>query len=118
MITFLVEEVVNAAAGRRAGRGVVGRGVAGRSEGVAGGSGGVGCAAERSGAVGPDRVGLAARSARSWSPDDLDGHVRADDGDQAAHWLGVRDVDAGGIGLDSSAAVLSDRVGGAGPGRV
>ncbi len=61
---------------------------------------------------------LAARSARSWSPDDLDGHVRAVDGDQAAHRLGVRDVDARGIGFDSSAAVLSDRAGGAGPGRV
>src|SRR5690348_4648972 len=54
---------------------------------------------------------------RSWSPDDLDGHVRAVDGDQAAHRLGVPDVDAGGVGLDSSAAVLSDRTGGARPGR-
>ena len=73
---------------------------------------------ERCGVVGADRVGLAARSARSWSPDDLDGHVRAVDGDQAAHRLGVRDVGAGGVGLDASAQVLSDRVGGAGAGRV
>src|ERR1700727_1347378 len=34
MVTFLVEEVMNAAAGRRAGRVVVGRGLAGGREGV------------------------------------------------------------------------------------
>src|SRR6516162_3140708 len=116
MVTFLVEEVVNAAAGRWAGRVVVGRGVAGRGQGVAGGSSRVGCVVDGCGVARADRVGLAVRSARSWSPDDLDGYVRAVGGDQAAHRLGVRDVDAGGVGLDSSAAVLSDRVGGAGPG--
>ena len=47
-------------AGGRAGRVVVGRGVAGRGAGAAGGSGGVGCVVERCGVVGADRVGLGA----------------------------------------------------------
>ena len=56
--------------------------------------------------------------AGSWAADDLDADLRAVDGDQAPHRLGVRDVDAGGLGLAASAPVLSDRAWGAGAGRV
>jgi hypothetical protein len=49
---------------------------------------------------------------------DPDGHVRAVDGRQAAHWLGIRDAGAGGVGLVASAAVLFDRDRSTGAGRV
>jgi hypothetical protein len=118
MSTFLVEEVVDAAAVGGAGRIVVGRGVAGRRAGVAGGSGGAGSAALRSGLVGADRGELAAAGPGSWSPDDLDADLCAVDGHKAPHRLGLRDADAGGLGLAASAEVLPDRAGGAGAGRV
>jgi hypothetical protein len=63
------------------------------------------------GIVGANRGVLAAALAGSWSPDDLDADVCAVDGGQAPHWLGVRDADAGGAGLASSAQVLPDRSG-------
>ena len=53
-----------------------------------------------------------------WAADDRDGDVRAVDGLEAALPLGVGDAGGGGVGLDSSASVLPDRVVGAGAGRV
>ena len=49
---------------------------------------------------------------------DRDGDVRAVDGRQAPHRLGVRDAGAGGVGLAASPPVLSDRDRSAGAGRV
>src|SRR6516162_2147651 len=109
MVTFLVEEVVNAAAVGGAGRVVMGRGAAGGGAGVAGGPSGAGRAAVRSGAVSADRVALGAAGALSWQADDLDADVCALDGRQAPDWLGVRDAGAGGVGLDPFAPVLPDR---------
>ena len=60
----------------------------------------------------------AARRSRQGRPTIAMDDVCAVDGRQAAHWLGVRDAGAGGVGLASSAAVLSDRARGAGAGRV
>ena len=57
-------------------------------------------------------------SAVGRAPDDLDGHLRAVDGGQAAHRLGVRDAGAGGVGLASPAALLPDRAERAGARRV
>ncbi len=50
--------------------------------------------------------------------DDRDGNVRAVDDRQAPLRLGVRDVDAGGVGLDPSAPLLPDRDERPGAGRV
>ena len=50
--------------------------------------------------------------------DDRDGDLRAVDGAQAALSVGVSDVGGGGVGLDSSAPVLSDLADRAGAGRV
>ena len=66
----------------------------------------------------PDRAGVGGGRAGAGAAVDPDGDVRAVDGGQAAHGLGVRDAGAGGVGLAASAAVLSDRDRSAGPGRV
>ena len=52
------------------------------------------------------------------APDDRAGDVRQVDGAQAALPVGVPDAGRGGVGLDSSASVLSDQPGRAGAGRV
>ena len=96
---------------------VVGRGAAGGGARAARGSRPAG---SRPGGwvVVADRSGVGADRARTWSAVDRDGDVRAVDGDQAAHRLGIRDADAGGVGLVASATVLSDRDRSAGAGRV
>ena len=43
---------------------------------------------------------------RSWPPDDPDGQLRPADGGQAAHRLGLRDPDPGGVGPAAPAPVL------------
>ena len=103
----------------------MGRHLADRGEGVARGSGGVGCAVGRSGGVVADRGAFPSRGARGpaggpdgWAPDDRDGDVSPDDGAQAALPVGVPVVGLRGVGLDSPAAVLSDQSVGAGAGRV
>ena len=87
---------------------VVVRGAAGRS----GGAGRVAC---RSGVARADRGALAsggcadaAGGVDRWAPDDRDGDLRPVDGPQAALPLGVQDACGGGVGLDSSAQVLSN----------
>jgi hypothetical protein len=104
---------------------VVGRGVAGRGQGAAGGSGGVGRVAGRSWVVGADRGAVQARGDRGqaggvdrWAPDDRDGDLHPVDGAQGALPVGVPVVGGGGVGLDSSAPVLPDQFVGAGAGRV
>jgi hypothetical protein len=103
----------------------VGRGVADRGARVAGGSRGAGCAGVGSGAAGADRGALAARGRRDtaggadgWAADDRDRDLRALDGAQAALSVGISDADGRGVGLDSPAALLSDRAVGAGARRV
>ena len=103
----------------------MGRVVAARGEGVARGSGGVGCAAVRSGVVVAAGGALAARvpgdgpaGDRSGSSDDRARDVRQVDGAQAALSVGVPVVGGGGVGLDSSAQVLPDLALRAGAGRV
>ena len=64
-------------------------------------------------AAGRDRLLL-----RAGASDDRDGNVRAVDDRQAPLRLGVRDVDAGGVGLDPSAPFLPDRDERPGAGRV
>src|ERR1700730_1575239 len=122
---FFVERGVYADALGRAAGVPVGRRVADRGAAVAGGSGGVGCAVVRSRAAAADRGALAAgvpgdgpAGVDRGAPDDRDGDVRAVDGAQAAVPVGVSDVGGGGVGLDSSAPVLSDLARGAGAGRV
>jgi hypothetical protein len=103
---------------------VVGRDPAGGGEGSARRSRSPGRAAQRSGAVSADRCAVGAAAGRDWglvgagASDDRDGNVCAADDRQAPLGVGVRDVDAGGVGLDPSAAVLSDRDDRAGAGRV
>jgi hypothetical protein len=102
----------------RAGGVLVGRGAADRGARAARRSRRAGSSALGFVVAVPDRPGVGAGCAGAWPAVDLDGDVRAVDGDQAAHWLGVRDAGAGGLGLVASAAVLSDRDRSAGPGRV
>jgi hypothetical protein len=103
----------------------VGRRVAGRGEGVARRSSGVGCA------VGRPRVAVAARGALArrvpgdrpagvdrGTADDRARDVRAVDGAQAAVSVGLPDLGGGGVGLDPSAQVLPDLVVRSGAGRV
>ena len=103
---------------------VVGRDPAGGGESPAGRSRPLGRAAVRSWAVGADRdaVGAAADRdrllLRAGASDDRDGDVCAVDGGQAPLGMGVRDVDAGGVGLVASAEVLPDRDDRPGAGRV
>ncbi len=85
---------------------VVGRDLAGGGAGSTRRSGGAGRAARRSGVAGADCAAVGARSvghggafADRGPADDPDGHPRAVDGDQASLRLGVRDADAGGVGL-------------------
>jgi len=87
-----------------------------RGERAAGGSGGFGPVVVRSGAGDgfPGAVALRGRGdgpvgVDRWAPDDRDGDVCAVDGPQGAVSVGVSVVASGGVGLDSSAAVLSDR---------
>ena len=103
----------------------MGRVVAGRGEGVARGSGGVGCAVGRPGVVVAVGGALAARvpgdgpvGVDGGASDDRAGDVRQVDGAQAALPVGVPDAGGGGVGLDSSAPVLPDQPGRAGAGRV
>src|SRR5919106_6488558 len=90
---------------------VVGRDPAGGGDGSARRSRPPGRAAQRSGAVSADRCAVGAAAGRDWglvgagASDDRDGNVRAGDDRQAALGGGGRDVDAGGVGLDPSAAV-------------
>src|SRR6516165_2444097 len=85
---------------------VVGRAVAGGGAGSARRSGPAGRAALGSGVAGADRDPLGAGAAggqpvlRSGAAVAGFGVLRAADGDEAPLWLGVRDVDAGGGGLD------------------
>jgi hypothetical protein len=104
---------------------LVGRGVAGRGEGAARGSGGVGCVVVRSRVVVADRGALAAGVPRDraagadrGTPDDRDGDLRSVDGAQGALPVGVSVVGGGGVRLDSSASVLPDFAVRAGAGRV
>jgi hypothetical protein len=113
------------AVGGRAGGDVVGRGAADRGAPAAGGSGRAGRVAVRSGADGAVRQALGTRSSRvgrvgrrSRASDARDRDLCAADGAQAAPWLGVPDAGGGGFGLDSLAAVLSDRAKRAGSRRV
>jgi len=77
-----------------------------------------------SGAVAADRAAVGAGAGagepilRSWAAVDADGDLRAVDGAQASMWVGVRDVDARGVGLHSLAALLSVGIVRAGGGRV
>ena len=122
---FLIERGVHADACGRAAGVPVGRRVAARGQGAAGGSGGAGCAVVRSRAAVADRRALAA-GVPGYGPvgvdrgtaDDRDGDLYPVDGAQGAVSVGVSDVGGGGVGLDSSAAVLSDLTVGAGAGRV
>jgi len=88
---------------------VVGRGVAGRGARAAGGSCEAGSGAVRFGAVGAGRAGVGARRAWLWPAVDRDVDVRAFDGGQAAHGLGLRNAGARGLRLVASAALLFDR---------
>ena len=105
---------------------VVGRAAARGGAGVARRSGAVGRAALRSGAAGADRAALGAGAGaggggavcRSRPAVVGDGDLRALDGDQASVRVGVRDVDARGVGLDPSAALLPAGPERAGAGRV
>ena len=99
--------------------------VAGRGEGAAGGSGGVGCVVGRSrvavavgGALASGVPGDRTVGVDRGAADDRAGDVCAVDGAQAALPVGVPDAGGGGVGLDSSAAVLPDLAVGAGAGRV
>ena len=103
----------------------MGRGIADRGAGAAGGSGGAGRAVGRSGDAWADRGAVSPRGDRGaaggvdrWASDDRDGDVCQVDGAQAALSVGVSVVGGGGVGLDSSAAVLQDLAVGAGAGRV
>ena len=98
----------------------MGRTAARGGAGVARRSGAPGRAALRSGAAGADRAAVGAGAGRdqpvlgSWAAVAGDGDLRAVDGAQAPVRVGVRDVDARGIGLDPSAALLpagTDRAG-------
>jgi hypothetical protein len=107
------------------GRGVVvGRDPACGCEGAARRSGGVGQAAHRSGAAGANPGAVGAAASRRWlpvgagAPDNPDGDLREVDDRQTPLRLGVRDVDARGLGLDPSAAVLPAGADRAGAGRV
>src|SRR5215207_11014124 len=122
---FLVERGVHAEALGVAAGVAVGRVAAGGGEGAAGGSGGAGCAVGRSGAVVAVGGALAAgvRADRAGGvergpADDPAGDVRAVDGAQAALSVGVPDAGGGGVGLDSSAPLLTDLAERAGAGRV
>ena len=103
---------------------VVGRAVARGGAGVAGRSGAAGRAVVRSGAAGADRAAVGAGAGGdqpvlgSWAAVAGDGNLRAVDGAQAPVRVGVRDVDAGGVGLDPSATVLPAGAHRAGAGRV
>ena len=66
----------------------------------------------------PIDAGVGAHRPWAWSPNDPDGQLCATDGDQAAHWLGVRDAGPGGVGLAAPAPVLPAGVDPAGAGRV
>src|ERR1019366_7327377 len=125
MSGFLVEggRYVDVVCG--AGGVLVGRGVAGRGQGVAAGSGGAGFVAVGSsvawadrGAFSPGGVGVGSGGVERWSSDDRDGELHSIDGAQDALSVGVSDACGGGLGLDSLAAVLSDLVERAGAGRV
>ena len=98
----------------------MGRAVARGGAGVARRSGAAGRAVVRSGAAGADRAAVGAGAGGggpvlgSWATVAGDGDLRAVDGAQAPLRVGVRDVDAGGLRLDSSAALLpagTDRAG-------
>src|SRR6266550_3200018 len=112
---FLVERGVHAdAVGGSAGV-PVGRRVAGRGEGAAGGSGGVGwvvvgsrVAVAAGGALAPGVRADRACGIDGGPSDDRAGDIRAIDGAQAALSVGVSDASGGGVGLDPSAAVLPD----------
>src|SRR5262249_57359705 len=56
-----------------------------------------------------DCLALAGGGGLSRPSDDPDGDLRAPDGGQAAHGLGLRDVGARGLGLVASTALLPDR---------
>jgi hypothetical protein len=122
---FLVEREEHVDASGWAAGVLVGRHVADRGEGSPAGSGGVGCVVGRSGGVVAGRGAVSSRGARGsaggvdgWAADDRDGDVYPDDGAQAALPVGVSVVGGGGVGLDSSAPLLSDQLVGAGAGRV
>ena len=91
---------------------VVGRAVARGGAGVARRSGAAGRVVVRSAAAGADRDPVAAGAGggqpvcRSWAAVGGDRDLRALDGAQAPLWVGLRDVDARGVGLDPSAALL------------
>src|ERR671923_1011018 len=116
---FLVDQGGACADARGFAGGVaVGRVVAGRGAGVAGGPGPAGRAAARPGAAVADRAPLAAGGGGggplgdgSWAAVDSDGDLCAVDGGQAAHGLGLRDAGAGGVGLAAPAALLPDPAG-------
>ncbi len=93
----------------RAGGVLVGRGAADPGAGAAGGSGAAGSGAARRGAVEAGGASVGVLGARAWPSVDLDRDVRAVDGDQAAHGLGLRNADAGGLRLAAPAALLPDR---------
>jgi hypothetical protein len=104
---------------------LVGRGAPDRGAGAAGGSRGAGPAAGRPGDVGANRGALAVgvradRPARdrSGASDDRDGDIHQVDGAQSQVSVGVPGAGGGGVGLDSSATVLSNQPGGAGARRV
>jgi hypothetical protein len=115
---------VSADAVRGRGGVVVGRAASGGGAGAARRSGAPGRAAVRSGSVGADRgaVGAGARAGqqvrRSRPAVAGDGNLRAVDGAQAPLRVGVRDVDARGVRLDPSAALLPAGSHRAGAGRV
>ena len=91
----------------------MGRAFAGGGAGAARRSGPAGRALVRSGAAGTDRDPVGARASGgqqvlgSGAAVAGDGDLRAIDGAQAPLRVGVRDVDARGVGLDPSAALLS-----------
>ena len=103
---------------------VVGRDPAGGGEGSARRSRPPGRATQRPGVAGADRcaVGPAAGRdrglVRARASHDRDRELRAVDDRQAPLRVGIRDVDAGGVGLAALAAVLSDRDDRAGARRV
>ena len=77
----------------------------------------IGCSSDPA-LLGPVEAALGAFGARAWPAVDRDRDVRAVDGGQAPHRLGLRDAGPGGFGLVASTAVLSDRDRSAGAGRV
>src|SRR5919109_1537398 len=100
-----------------AGGDLVGRGAAGGRARAAGGSCRAGPAAVGFAVARADRRALAARAGRDEAvgdrgraADDRDGDVRAVDGAQGPSWLGIPDAGRGGLGFDSPAALLPDRV--------